>query len=421
MASLILQGDRYRLDFTHHGKRRSVYIGMLQPKQAEAIKGHIENLIGASVSGLLSPATGEWVRTLPDQLHGKLARLGLVPSRARTDSTVGKLLAAFLEALDVKPSTRVRIEQTRDHLESTLGKNTPAASIDEARADAWRAKMREEGYASATIARNVLHARQVWRWGMRRGMVNGNPFAQIKAGSQTNPARSVFVPRDVIAKVIDAAPDAEWRLMIALSRYGGLRVPSEALALRWSDVDLAANRMTVRSPKTAHHAGGAERVVPIFPELQGLMLEAFHAAPDGAEFVIGRYREGSNLNPELRRIIRRAGVTCWERAWHNLRASRQTELAQDFPIHVVCAWLGNSRMIAQGHYLRVLDADFQRATVKLTEKATETTSVQKGTHESAKSKTPPFQRGLRVGAPECAHGESGEVVATGLEPVTPVV
>lgn len=59
----------------------------------------------------------------------------------------------------------------------------------------------------------------------------------MKAGAQVNPARAVFVSRDIIGKVIDAAPDGEWRLLIAMSRFGGLRVPSEALALRWSGTD----------------------------------------------------------------------------------------------------------------------------------------------------------------------------------------
>ena len=40
----------------------------------------------------------------------------------------------------------------------------------------------------------------------------------------------------------------------ALSRYGGLRCPSEHLALKWSDVDWDKSRIRVPSPKTEHHA-----------------------------------------------------------------------------------------------------------------------------------------------------------------------
>jgi hypothetical protein len=45
-----------------------------------------------------------------------------------------------------------------------------------------------------------------------------------------------------------------------------------------------------------------------------------------------------------------------------MRATRQTELEDKFPSHVVCAWLGNSKPIAMKHYLQVTDAHFQKAT-----------------------------------------------------------
>jgi len=49
------------------------------------------------------------------------------------------------------------------------------------------------------------------------------------------------------------------------------------------------------------------------------------------------------------------------RLFQNLRSTRETELAQDHPIHVVCAWVGNSPNIVQKHYLQVTDEDFERA------------------------------------------------------------
>jgi hypothetical protein len=44
-----------------------------------------------------------------------------------------------------------------------------------------------------------------------------------------------------------------------------------------------------------------------------------------------------------------------------MRASRQTELQREFPIHVVCSWLGNSPRIAQQSYLLVTEDDFAKA------------------------------------------------------------
>src|SRR5436190_4729540 len=139
------------------------------------------------------------------------------------------------------------------------------------------------------------------------------------------------------------APDAQWRLIIALSRYGGLRCPSEYLALTWDCVDWDRKRITVLSPKTERHEGGESRVIPTFPELEKALDDVWDQAPIG-KYVITRYRDaGSNLRTSFLKIIRRAGLKPWPRLFHNMRASRQTELSQSFPIHVVCEWLGNSR------------------------------------------------------------------------------
>ena len=68
----------------------------------------------------------------------------------------------------------------------------------------------------------------------------------------------------------------------------------------------------------------------------------------------------------MQKIIRRAGLKPWPKLFHNLRASRQTELAQRFPEHVVCEWIGNSQVVAREHYLRVTDADFGKAAYLVT-------------------------------------------------------
>jgi integrase len=148
------------------------------------------------------------------------------------------------------------------------------------------------------------------------------------------------VTREEITKVLAACPDAQWRVIVALSRFGGLRCPSDQLALTWGDIDWEANRMTVRSPKTEHHAGGDCRVVPIFPELRPHLEAAFDEAPEGTIHVITRYRDNTqNLRTQFRRIILRAGLTPWPKAFHNLRATRENELAEEFPLHVVCSGL----------------------------------------------------------------------------------
>ena len=66
-------------------------------------------------------------------------------------------------------------------------------------------------------------------------------------------------------RAIEYAPNGTWRLLIALSRFAGLRTPSEAFSLRWQDVDWERQRLTITSPKTEHLAGRGYRVIPLFP------------------------------------------------------------------------------------------------------------------------------------------------------------
>lgn len=161
--------------------------------------------------------------------------------------------------------------------------------------------------------------------------------------------------------IIDACPDAEWRLLFALSRFGGLRCPSEHLLLIWPDIDWDRERIHVTSPKTAHHGKGS-RMIPLFPELRPFLNECFELAEPGAQYVITRYRRAnSNLRTQLLRIIKRAGLEAWPKLFQNLRATRETELEETFPSHVVCAWIGNTEKVAAAHYLQVTEDHFEKA------------------------------------------------------------
>lgn len=141
--------------------------------------------------------------------------------------------------------------------------------------------------------------------------------------------------------------------------------------LRWEGVNWATGRITVDSPKGKRH-GKAQRVIPMFPELRTELQEAHERAPKGAVYVVDadNYRKAAqgpsgwrsaNLRTQFGRILTRAGVEAWPRLFHNLRASRETELAADYPLHVVTGWLGNTPKIAMKHYLQTTDADFERA------------------------------------------------------------
>ncbi len=347
-------------------KRGYIAIGNVSKHIADSYLHWISQLLELKGTGApMKPAVAEWVGQVKAEIHEQLVREGLAdPRRSDLEVPLGKMLNDFFAAWSGKPASRVRLEQGRRAVEDHFKATRDIATITPADADAWRADLAKR-YSQATVSRTVLYARQFFNWAIQHGKLTSNPFARVKAGTQSNVARSFFVDRATIEKVIGAANHKQMKLLIALSRYGGLRTPSESLLLRWSDINWEHNRMTVRSPKTEHHEGKGERAVPIFPELLPYLRDVFEAAEPGDDRVITIFRPGDNLNPALRRTIKSAGVTAWPRAWHNLRATRQTELSARHPQQCVCAWMGNSKLVAMTNYLMITDADWTRATTEI--------------------------------------------------------
>ncbi len=90
--------------------------------------------------------------------------------------------------------------------------------------------------------------------------------------------------------------------------YGGLRTPSETLALTWQDIDWERKRLYVRSPKTERFEDKEGRMSPMIPELRPYIEKCFELTEDGAEHVITKYRlKSANLRTQFHRIIKRAG------------------------------------------------------------------------------------------------------------------
>ena len=353
-------------------QRKSIRLGNVPAKAAQSILARVESLSAAAISQTSWDAeTAAWVGKLDAMLYDKLAKVGLLPKRAEVEkATLGPFVANYIAGRsDVKGTTTESYRSVERNLVAYFGADKPLSAISAGDADDWRRWLASsEGLAENTIRRRCGFAKNFFRAAVRKKLLTDSPFADMKdLAVRANRARDYFVTREDAAKVLAACPDGEWRLIFALSRFGGLRCPSEHLSLRWQDIDWATGLMNVRSPKTQHHEGHESRQVPIFPELMPHLQAAWDAAPEGSEFVIGRYRgSDTNLRTSLEKIIIRAGLTPWPKLYQNLRATRATELAAEYPSHVAAEWLGHSTQVAQKHYWRVTDADVQKALTMVT-------------------------------------------------------
>ena len=278
--------------------------------------------------------------------------------------TLGEFLDQYTRGrTDLKASTRTVHQHTVRNLLECFGAAKPLRSFIPVDGDRFRSHLLAE-VAENTARRRRGQAAAFFKAAARSGFfpkAAENPFAHLPSNVVENHARMRFVEREDIDRVIAALPDADWRCMIALARYGGLRCPSEPQALRKSDIDWTLKRIRVTVPKLSHLPNKATRVIPLFPELVEPLREAIAASPN--EYVIGNYRDHSNnFGTEFTRFVKAAGVEPWPKPFVNLRSSRETELAEVYPIHVVCQWIGNSPDVAVRHYLQLRPHHFDQAT-----------------------------------------------------------
>jgi integrase len=348
-------------------KRRSIRLGKLSLELAREFKLHVSRLIESKATGLpLHAITAGWLRLLEDKYHNRLARVGLCEPREvglRGHMPLAKMLDNYIaRRTDLKDWSVKMLKQTRDKLIEHFGESKPIGSITAADAIDFKRK-RLMTDSQAYVAKQIQLSRQFFKHAVDDELLDRSPFAKIPCGSQKNKARQRFIPREMIDRAIDKAPDIEWKLIIAFARYGGLRVPSEILALRWSHIDWTEGKIKIIASKTEHHVGREERDIPLFPELEPLLLEAKELVAGSEDgFVITKSRDATvNLRSRFLDILSAAGIEPWPKLFQNLRSTRQTELTEDFPAHVVCAWLGNSEKVADEHYLQVTPAHFGKA------------------------------------------------------------
>ena len=352
------------------GKREVLRLGNITRRNAERILLLVERLLEAQRLGLpLDSETMRWVTELAPEIAEKLARAGLL---ARRPVSVEKWLADWYEARRAsgyKPASLASWGLVIRDCVQLFG-DKDISQVTEADARAFRDALIARGLRPTTIQKRLQHARTIFAEAVREGLLQKNPFQEIRFRGGNPQERWVYIPAETILRVIEACPSIYWKLLIALARFGGLRIPSEALSLRWGDILWAEERIVVTSPKTEKQ-GKPFRVIPLFPLLRPYLEEAWEAAPEGAEWVfpeewrkraMGPFGwKNCNLRTGLQKILRRAGVEPWPRLWHNLRASCETDLALDFPIATLTKWLGNTPAIALRHYVDVTDEAFERA------------------------------------------------------------
>ena len=299
-----------------------------------------------------------WLRTIDKKMRTKLVNMGLVVSKV---SDVAELCEKWIRT---RPD-HCLYTHTKRNIVEFFGEHV-LQDISKADATMFRKWLLESGrkgggkLSEATVARRVKAVRSAFEFAVASNWITENPFAEIKAGSQVNSTRSFYIEPSVVAKVMNELPCAELRLVFALARWGGLRAPSEVNCLKWSDVNFDTSTLRIESPKTGL------RTCPIFVELRPYLVESFEIAKPGEIYCCPELhkRDGNREHyvKPWRRALKRLNIAPWPKIAQNLRASRATEVANQFGPKAESAWIGHGELVAMRHYLMVTDDVWNRAT-----------------------------------------------------------
>jgi integrase len=207
--------------------------------------------------------------------------------------------------------------------------------------------------------KHIENAKTFFNAAKRRGLIQINPFEYQASSTRANRDRDFYLSRDVTERIIAACPDAEWRLLVSLWRYAGLR-KMEVFRLTWNDVLWDQGKLRVHSSKTAHHEGKDIRYVPLRDVRQ--YLDALYFDPETADGpIITRFTpSNSNLDKPCKVILNNASVVPWPKLFQNMRASCETDWLSEAPAHVVAGWIGHSVKVQRQNYAQITEGHFEK-------------------------------------------------------------
>ena len=310
---------------------------------------------------------------------------------------LGAFLATYVESrrFEVAAGTLELHEQTIRYLKAFFGEHRRIDEITRYHAREFKTalskgslkhvnKRQHDSMRPTTVDLHVRNARTIFNRSVDDDLIDVNPFDRLTGGLPPIEKNWRYVSFDDLDKLLAACPNQGWTTLLGLCRLAGLR-QGEALALQWSAVDWATNRLTVWAKKTKRR-----RVVPIVPELLPILRDAFENAAEGEPFLITGM-VAQNLWRDFRVICKRAGLEPYAKWCHTLRKNRESDwIKSGFPFHVVVEWMGHSDEVARQHYLRVNEDDLDAAThtrigAVLTQKLTQTEETGAETDNAADS------------------------------------
>ncbi|MFM8216959.1 MAG: tyrosine-type recombinase/integrase, partial [Pirellula sp.] len=239
MASITTanSGSKRALFYDETKTRRTVYLGRVSDKEAETIRRRIEGILSSKILGSpMAQDDAAWLAKSP-ALREKLIAVGLVEPEPIPEKVIIPTLDAFLNGYikrhgkSRKPATVAVWKQVVANLKEYMPEGIRINQITAGHAKEFHEKLKARGMATTTIHKRIQFARQFTHDAVDWKIIEENPFLTVKTQNSSVKVNE-FVPREVVDKLMKKA-NPVWQVILGLSRYGGLRTPSETLSLRW--------------------------------------------------------------------------------------------------------------------------------------------------------------------------------------------
>lgn len=214
---------------------------------------------------------------------------------------------------DSSPATMARYNSHATAFLDWLGdmrRDKPLETVTVSTMRAWRESLQDQGLTGKTVSSYLKDIGAAYRAAIRDGIVHFNPVGALEPiAMDDSQSRKPFSGAEVAA-LLKAAPSREWRGLILVAAFTGLRL-GDSSKLSWASVDLAGKKITLIPSKTKRKK--REVCIPIQPDLLAYLEETPISSDDPEEPVFATLSQVSigaraGLSQTFNRIMRDAGV-----------------------------------------------------------------------------------------------------------------
>lgn len=332
----------YRLRVYTAAGRRSIWLGRITQPEAIAIQRHVDEIIAAQTADLPIPRlTALWLDRLDPEIKSKLTCITGCVRTVRT--AIDEYLNAKRDLIAL--STAESVGRSLAWLADACGDRRIDGVSPEEVSTVYDSL--EQG--ASTRGKIAKDWKAFFRWCEDNRWIVANPAKRL--ATTVSVRDKTFVSIETINRILAACDDPELRLVIVLSRFGGLRISSEIRDLSEASIDRVFKRIKITDTKR-----GVTREIPLFREIAAEL-------PEPGVDPLPRLREMSHsgITRLFVECVRKAGIDPWPVPWHSMRATRETELITAFGVATASKWIGNSEKVAMTSYAIIPDSDWAKA------------------------------------------------------------